>query len=287
MRKVDCLIVSTARAASTSMYHYLNDIGGLCLPANKEPHFWCDVEKYSGRYSLLDELYIGETSRYEELYRESKIVVDASVGYFFYIDDVISKLREFRQKPKALFLYREPTSRAASLFNELRRKGIEEETTLEKALTAAKNRSPGRWWEHYYDNVQYDRVFESMCNYFDEILAVNLDAIQTSPEETVGGVLRFLEIAPVRTIEYLPMNTSNGAILSMKLKRLRRISPFIPRGLKTTIRHFLSRFSRSGDTRGKENASGDVSEMLSMSVASYKKFRSAVQEKDIYDSRNR
>ena len=56
MRKLDCLIISTARAASTAVYQYLNVRGNLGLPINKEPHHWCDVKSYPGRYELLDSI---------------------------------------------------------------------------------------------------------------------------------------------------------------------------------------------------------------------------------------
>src|SRR5690606_10515477 len=118
---------------------------------------------------------------YEALYNDSKMMIDASVGYFFCVEEVIRKVKEFGQFPKIVFLYREPRSRAASLFNELRKKGIEDAPDLESALKDAALRTDGLWWERYYDNVRYSDVFEALSNTFD-VLPIEYRHFQASPQ---------------------------------------------------------------------------------------------------------
>jgi len=281
MRNVDCLIISTARAASTSIYNYINQAGELGLPRNKEPHFWCDLEKYADRYPLLDELYVADSERYEALYKNAKLLIDASVGYFFYIDDVISKLCAFGQKPKILYLYREPISRTSSLFNELRKKGVETESSLDDALRSASAREGGLWWERYYDNVAYDRVFQSVSSYSGSVLAVSYHAFARTPEKTMQKILAFMEIEPIHRISYVPMNTSIDAIVSGRLSKWGRFSPWVPRVLKNVVKRLMS-----SATRLDRKMPSDISKWLPDSIAAYQNFRTSVKENDFYDSKN-
>ena len=279
MRALNCLVISTGRAASTAIYKYLSEIGDLNLPANKEPHFWCDLGHYAGRYDLLNQLYVQEDQPYEKLYKESRMMIDASVGYFFFIDDVLQKLCDYKQKPKVLFLYREPVSRALSLFNELNRKGLEHAKSVQVALQSEPQKPAGLWWEHYYDNVYYKTVFEKMRVYFDQVLAVNYNALRCSPAQTMDRILDFIGIQPVKTIDYRPVNTSAQAVLACKTRRIKWLGRLVPAPAKCLIESLMLRY-----VRHVEPPSAVFSSLLPRSTTEYKAFRVLVQEKDYYDS---
>jgi len=85
----DVVIVSTGRAASTSLFNYIYEAMGENTPNNKEPHYFVDVNKFDVVPEILDEVYISEYSNYSELYRANKISVDASVGYFFILMNLL------------------------------------------------------------------------------------------------------------------------------------------------------------------------------------------------------
>jgi hypothetical protein len=282
MRDLDCLIISTGRAASTATYKYLSEIGNLRLPANKEPHFWCDLRHYAGRYDLLNQLYVKESQPYEQLYRDSRMMIDASVGYFFYIDDVLQKLCDYSQKPKILFLYRDPVSRAVSLFNELTKKGLEHAKNVQVALQSDPQKPVGLWWEHYYDNVYYETVFKRMTAYFDQVLAVNYDALKRSPAQAIDRILDFVGIQRVKTIDYRPINTSAQAVLAHKTRRIRWLGQLVPASAKCLIESLMVRMVRY--TRHVEPPTTSFSSLLPRSITEYTAFQISVQEKDYYDS---
>ena len=90
-------IISTGRAASTSLYNFLNEFYDLNLPDNKEPHFFLDLQKFKKKPEILNYLSVYKLSSYNKLYSKSKIIVDASVGYFFYVDEFIKKFKSLKK----------------------------------------------------------------------------------------------------------------------------------------------------------------------------------------------
>lgn len=272
---VDALIVSVGRSASTAVYQYLNRACELNLPSNKEPHHWMGVSRYQGRYALLDSVYVPERGKYIELYRESMKVVDASVGYFFYIDDVIHNLRAAGQRPKVVFLYRDPLSRAISLFNELKKKGLTSNETVLEDLGEVK--PAGLWWENYYDNVMYYDNFKRMSDYFEDILAVSYDAFRLDPAAVFGCIAHHLDMPIVRSIDYVAVNSSAEAKLQMSAARMRWMTKHIPAGIKSMLRGFLVGAMGNSPTVTDQRIAG----YLTRSIEQYKAFREFLGEKDI------
>jgi hypothetical protein len=277
MSNVDCLIVSTGRAASTAIYRYLGLAGNLSLPFNKEPHFWCDIDMYSGLYDALRELSIRNLSSYYQLYSKSKIVIDASVGYFFCLEQVIENMRSAEQMPKVIFLYREPVSRARSLFNELKKKKLVTSKCIEDDI--CKRKEQGLWWEHYYDNVLYMDNFEMMKSYFDEILSINYEFFSLNQEATLHAIFKFIEIEPVKlkSINLKPLNSSVEAIAISRLQIFSKLSKYMPHNLKNGIKTIIGRKLISDQNI----LARDISSYLPNSIAQYKTFRNHVNYKDV------
>jgi len=105
-QKQTVFIISTGRAGSTAIYQYLNEMCDLKLPANKEPHFFTSVKKYKNLDGPILDCYVSSLKKYKKLYEKSKFIIDASVGYFFYIDEFIKRVKKLNINPKIIFLYR-------------------------------------------------------------------------------------------------------------------------------------------------------------------------------------
>jgi len=209
------------------------------LPWNKEPHYWCDIRRFEGRYRFLDSLYVSGDREYERLYAQSCRLIDASVGYFFCIDDVIERLEMASQRPSVVFLYREPSSRAQSLFFELKKKGLESAPDLSSALARAAVRHSGLWWENYYDNVKYDDVLQKLGRTFSKVLAVDYSAFNEMTAQVIDTVATFLEIPRVAAPDLTPVNTSIDAQFATRLGRLRGLGRFLPSGPRTSLKKLL------------------------------------------------
>lgn len=274
-QQVDCLIISVGRSASTAVYKYFNDACQLNLPLNKEPHFWCDITKYQGRYKSLDDIYIKDWNEYFGLYSGSAKVIDASVGYFFCIDEVVRKLEFLKQKPKVIFLYREPVSRACSLYNELERKGLTTSCSVDQEVSLKKD--AGLWWECYYDNVMYMDNFRIMESYFDELLLVSYDAFRASPVEAFSRMADFAGMSIVSEIDYCPVNTSAEAKMKSGFKGLKSMASLLPSPAKAYLkRHLMKMLAK--EARG---GRGDLTAYLPLSIDQYDKFRRHIENRDI------
>lgn len=280
MKKMDAMIISTGRAASTAIYKYLDIAGHLNLPNNKEPHFWCDFDQYSGIYEGLKSIHVTDESSYVGLYVSSKIFLDASVGYFFCLEDVIKKMKNANQNPRVIFLYREPVSRAASLFNELKKKGLTQSENV--FVDIQREKEVGMWWEYYYDNVRYADVFSIMKNYFNDILAVNYDYFSRNQVKVVNELLAFLSlnINDNSKLDFSPVNSSAEAIALSKIsemRRIRKIGKFFPFSLRKKIANILAKVV----TRPIEGDTSNLEKYLPVSMAQYQSFRELIGHEDL------
>jgi len=266
VRKIDCLILSTGRAASTSLYHYIDKRASVGLPWNKEPHTLIDVARYPKRSRVLDEIYIADLDRYEALYSDSGLMLDASVGYFFYIRELVETLEKLQQNPRVVFLYREPVSRAASLFNELRKKEFERNGTLEEALSEKK--PAGLWWENYYDNVPYFDHFVLMKSYFRDVLPISYAAVAENPARVVDTVMEFLGVDATTEIEYIKYNSSARAGVAMLGKRWPHLRRLLPRPIRQGVASIYAALYR-----GPASRPSDIQRYLGYSIDQYRLFK--------------
>ena len=290
-RQIDCIIFSTGRSASTALYRYLDLAGNLSLPSQKEPHYWCDIPSQTGLYDLIWQIYVGDEESYWRLYSESKISLDASCAYFFYLDDVIAKLKKRTRSPektKVVFLYREPVSRALSWYNERKKKHL---TDAENVLCDMMSvPAPGLWWEHYYDNVMYDAGFSKLQQNFDDILAVNYDYFALQPRAVVAELLGFLGLEPssLDLLTFDPVNSSQEALVRSGVARLpfsrsvgRRLPPSFKKWISSQlIRTYGLRLKKK--QRAKYAGAIDIKSSLQISLAEYERFRDRIGHQDLY-----
>lgn len=267
--KVNCLILSTGRAGSTAIYRYINEAGDLNLPINKEPHFLCDVNSFEGLYDGLVKMCVTNEKDYFDMYSNSEIILDASVGYYFSLDEVIKKLKTLKIIPKIILLYREPVSRAWSLYNELRKKQLTKELSVMDDIQ--KQRPGGLWWERYYDNVYYYNFFKIIDGYFKNILMINYDSFANDPKKILNIIFDFLKIKKKKDIDCCPINSSAEALLSQsKLLRPLKIMKYcFPASLWLPLKRKASLLMYTQ----KNTNENEIAEFLPNSIEQYKMFR--------------
>ncbi len=279
-QNIDALIVSTGRAGSTSLYNYLGEAAIPGLPQNKEPHFWCDIRKYGNIGNLLSKIYVDKYDDYFDLYRDSKIVLDASVGYFFCLDEVLKRLKHSGQSPKIIYLYREPVSRARSLYYEELKKGEELKEDLIEEISLEKD--PGLWWENYYDNVAYSEVFSNLKKTGWDMICINQMYFKQNTGSVLSAVIEFLGLTKVADYSSLNLNSSAEAATYIRFPYLGRLLGSKLPGFKV-LRRILPKII--GESI-KYNASPGwrrlVEKNLPFSIQEFNKFRLLIQEKDIF-----
>lgn len=198
------LIISTGRAGSTTVYNYLNQRKDLKLPKNKEPHHFVNIKKYKGLYELINKIYISNKEEYLSLYCDSHVIMDASVGYFFYIEEVVKKIKDYKLNPKVIFLYREPVSRLNSLFSEIRKKKI---INCEMKNFLDTEYDSNFWWEYHKDNVFYFDVFNCLKDNFDDMISIDYKLLDTKPRMFFKIIDDFVKIENRSKVSFVYENS--------------------------------------------------------------------------------
>jgi hypothetical protein len=276
-RKIDCLICSTGRAASTAVYYYLSQGCNLALPSNKEPHHWVDINGLNGLYPLIKKIYIANRVAYYELYSNSYKAIDASCGYFFYIDEVIRNLETASEKPKVVFLYRDPITRAASIYNEWKKKGLTSSENVIKDVIKSKYTKPGYWWEYYYDNVFYFNFYKTIQSYFQNILIINYSAFAKQPSSTFRKIAEFVGAPIINKLDYSPLNSSVDAKLILSNNKFIKFKTFFPASFQKIITDYQINRSNRDDTK----YYAVLPQYLTKSLVQYHEFRKAIKHEDI------
>ncbi|OEU63625.1 MAG: hypothetical protein BBJ57_13325 [Desulfobacterales bacterium PC51MH44] len=106
-------IVGTAKAGTTSLYHYLEDHPEVYMCPIKEPNFF-SYEEICRQSLYYKERGVGDRLEYENLFtgaRNKKAIGEASVSYLFY-PATATKIRKTCPKAKIIILVRDPIDRA-------------------------------------------------------------------------------------------------------------------------------------------------------------------------------
>jgi hypothetical protein len=225
-------------------------------------------------YPLLESILVEDRRAYEALYADSRLMIDASVGYFFYIDEVVSRLQAEGERPKVVVLFREPLGRAASFFNELRKKGMDSAPTLEESLR--RERPPHLWWEYYYDNVPYAELWRKVQGTLGDVMAVNYDAFAKDPAQVTGQIAEFVGVPRRAAVDYRPMNSSAAAVVSRYANAAPWASKILPRPFKRAVIQTIHRLRRSAPD------GSELEEFFPYSLSQYSEFTSLIGGKDIY-----
>jgi len=119
------LIIGAARSGTTSLYHGLRQHPEIFMPVKKEPHF------FTTQYGRgLD--------WYEELFRDwhgEKAIGEASVSYTYPDSgDVTARIASHLEKPRFVYIMREPVSRTYSHYVYYRYYARSETRSFEAAI---------------------------------------------------------------------------------------------------------------------------------------------------------
>jgi hypothetical protein len=238
---VDCVIFSTGRAASTSIYRYLDEMCALDLPANKEPHYWLEgALNYKGVPAILKGIHVADPRGYEQLYQNARLSVDASVGYYHYAKKVVAKIHSAGEIPKILMLVREPISWARSLHVENLYQGIERLRSLDDCL--AEDRADlNLWWQLRYRDIRYREVFETLTAAFPEVMLVDYDDFRADVDGVMREICRFLDLDVLAPPSGEVHHSSRERANHIRFAGLKRIGGRFPTFIRRPVGRLLTR----------------------------------------------
>ena len=119
-------IVGSARAGTTSLYHYLAAHPDIYLPSKKEPMFFCH-EEFSGERKWVRRDVVTKEKDYLKLFRDTQHAeaIGEASSHYLSSPSAPSRIREVIPGAKIIILLRHPIERAYSAyFLGVRRSGV-------------------------------------------------------------------------------------------------------------------------------------------------------------------
>lgn len=127
-RKIDFFIVGAQKCGTTSLYHYLRDLGtAVSLPLTKEVLVFSDDVKFSDLAAHLENAYDG--------WVDGRIVGLADVRLLYYFEKCSGRLHDHNPYAKIVTVLRNPVERAHSAYWFARRRGVEAAGSFEEAVS--------------------------------------------------------------------------------------------------------------------------------------------------------
>ncbi len=233
----DCMLFSTGRAGSTSVYKYLDAMCCLNLPRNKEPHFWLeDAANFRNAPRILGKIQVRDRANYDALYANARMSIDASVAYYHNVSQVVSRLVSAGENPRIIMLVREPISWARSLHVENLYQGIETEPDLAQCISQDCTDTT-LWWQSRYRDIRYLEVFELLSRTFPDVMVVDHQELVADAETAMRRICNFLGLSPAHPLPKQRHHESKARIAAMKAGALGRWVERFP----TSVQHAITR----------------------------------------------
>ncbi len=199
--QVDFLIAGTQKGGTTALAHFLGQHPEICLPTQKEAHFFDAVDFPE------NETPEASGARYRTFFPaeiEGRLRGDATPVYM-YLPEVARRVWRANPATKWIVLLRDPVARAVSHYQMERGRG-NETLPFEEAIAAEKARlrrdQGNRAWNSsvrlhsYVDRGLYTRQIRRVRRLFgaDAILILTTEELRCQHEKTLRRVYEFLGV---------------------------------------------------------------------------------------------
>lgn len=253
------LIVGAMRSGTTSAYRYLAEHPEIYMSPSKEPHYFAfegAPPAYAGPGDdRLNARVTTTLSAYEGLFAAAGGVAwrgEASAMYLYLTHSVDAMLRHALD-PMVIVILRNPTDRAYSSYQYMRRQGREPLESFEEALEMEATRVEANWspmWHYRKAGLYADQVSVYLDAFgADRVRLLLYDDLNRDPSATFRSLFSDLGIRPDAPIDYSVQHNRSGTPRSMWAQRLtsrvgpvrRRAKQLLPVGAK----HLLERLRES------------------------------------------
>ena len=250
------LIVGAAKAATTSLHHWLGQHPEVCMSRVKEPEYFADG------YGLND------WDKYLQLFEEGsgKKAVGESSTVYLSSPECAERIHSALENPKILIILRNPVDRAFSMYRWMVMKGWESIGRFEDALQAEESRfldprfreGNAYFWGSMY--VRAGQYSDQVKRYFDtfgkESVRVYLfDDLVARPKDVYQDVCQFLDVAPDFVPDFSRQNVSlspRSVRIQHSLRRLHVWLKKLPAGVRPRARSSVSRLMQANLTNAKK-----------------------------------
>jgi hypothetical protein len=205
-RMPNFLIIGTAKASTTSLYHYLKQHPDVFMPSKKEMHFFSSLPSDAGTYvadpprSPADPhrhiLTLSEYQRFFDGVRHERAIGEASPTYIYYTASA-QHIREAIPDAKIVAVLRNPADRAFSAWMHLVRDGVED-LAFEAALEQESDRIR-QGIASFYHYKAWGYYYPQLKRYFDlfdpsQIRVYLQEDVDRRADEVVKDLFQFLGV---------------------------------------------------------------------------------------------
>jgi len=195
------LFVGTAKAGTTSIYHYLRQHPQISIPVKETFYFLKDIYLQNNldwpAQRKSDDIIL-DTSQYTSLYRDSsdKLTGEIGTGYLYHWKESIPIiLKTLGQNVKILIVLRHPTNRCFSSYMHFV-KDLHDTGTFEKSLAKEFERQKMNWdfmWMHR-DMGLYSAQVEAFKKNFENVKVLIYEDFITAPLPHMREIFTFLDL---------------------------------------------------------------------------------------------
>jgi len=193
------LIVGAAKAGTTSLYEYLKLHPQIFLNDKIKESFFLtgldfrNTNPKSGDYHLNKVYTLKE---YEELFdstRQFKSIGEVCVGYLYFYQQSIPKIKEYLSQPKIIIILRNPIERAFSNYMHFVRDGYEKLSFYEALQNEKVRNTKNYWWGYQYSKggLYYDAVRKYLQE-FENVQIIVFDDLVENTKKVYRQILEFL-----------------------------------------------------------------------------------------------
>lgn len=248
------LIIGTAKAGTSSLYHYLNQHPQIYMSPVKEPRFFAPelyTEHRKDPYRSGAKEHRDAPMSFEEYCQLFEGAVDEvalgeATTEYLYMPKAPERIQRHIPEAKLIAILRDPAERAFSAFCYQWRDGCEK-LTFEQALAAEPQRiAEHKWWPgwHYKQSGFYYQQLTRYFQVFDpgQIKVYLHDELSADPTTVVKDIFRFIgvedDFTPTFTrknVSGIPQNRFLHSLMTRDNPLKAAVKPFLPDGLRQRV----------------------------------------------------
>lgn len=248
------LIIGTAKAGTSSLYHYLNQHPQIYMSPVKEPRFFAPelyTEHCKDPYREGAKQHRDVPMSFEEYCQlfegaVNEVALGEASTEYLYMPKTPERIQQHIPSAKLIAILRDPAERAFSAFCYQLRDGCEK-LTFEQALAAESQRiTENKWWPgwHYKQSGFYYEQLKRYFQVFDpsQIKVYLHDELSADPTSVVKDIFRFVgvedDFTPTLTrknVSGIPQNRFLHSLMTRNNPLKAAVKPFLPDGLRQRV----------------------------------------------------
>jgi hypothetical protein len=277
---LDFLFVGTAKAGTTTLYHFLKQHPDISIPVKETFYYIKDIFGHNHLpYPMqrpLQELIL-EDDQFEELYssKDSRLKGEIGTGYLYHHRESIPRIKKhLGSSGKVLIVLRHPTDRCYSSYKHFA-KDLHEKGSFEEALQKEESRIAEEWdfmW-HHRAMSEYGAQVEAFCENFSEVKILIYEEFIRAPEATAKEIFEFLGVDPNIKMSNAQRYNTSGEPRFKALQRLITQENPVKAALRPLFRKMFSKEKRERIRKGVKNrnlkSSDSISEKMKNELDAY------------------